>query len=94
QCGEYDSIANPTDQNKPCFKIHSDEMNWKDAEKKCSDDFGSLATINSDEALTNQKKGRMFGNGSMTIQLSLIESTKILPVQVSPFLALEVALRC
>ncbi|GMT30335.1 hypothetical protein PFISCL1PPCAC_21632, partial [Pristionchus fissidentatus] len=31
----------------PCFKIFTDSMSWNDAQKKCADDFGSLATINS-----------------------------------------------
>ncbi|GMT26439.1 hypothetical protein PFISCL1PPCAC_17736, partial [Pristionchus fissidentatus] len=49
QCGEYDVIANPKDTTEPCFKIFTDPLNWKDAQKKCEEDFGALATINSDE---------------------------------------------
>ncbi|GMT27347.1 hypothetical protein PFISCL1PPCAC_18644 [Pristionchus fissidentatus] len=49
QCGEYDVITNPKDSTNPCFKIFTDPLNWKDAQKKCVEDFGALATINSDE---------------------------------------------
>ncbi|GMT26405.1 hypothetical protein PFISCL1PPCAC_17702, partial [Pristionchus fissidentatus] len=49
ECGEYDLIANPKDTTEPCFKIFTDPLNWNDAQKKCAEDFGALATINSDE---------------------------------------------
>ncbi|GMT12207.1 hypothetical protein PFISCL1PPCAC_29170, partial [Pristionchus fissidentatus] len=46
-CGEYEQISDNDDRSKPCFKIFSEPMNWRDAQKQCSDDFGSLAAINS-----------------------------------------------
>ncbi|GMT26383.1 hypothetical protein PFISCL1PPCAC_17680, partial [Pristionchus fissidentatus] len=31
----------------PVWQIFTESMSWNDAQKKCADDFGSLATINS-----------------------------------------------
>ncbi|GMT12193.1 hypothetical protein PFISCL1PPCAC_3490 [Pristionchus fissidentatus] len=47
-CGDYDRISDNDDNTKPCFKIFSEPMSWRDAQKQCSDDFGSLAAINSE----------------------------------------------
>ncbi|GMT26382.1 hypothetical protein PFISCL1PPCAC_17679, partial [Pristionchus fissidentatus] len=55
ECGDYDEISDPGDATKPCFKTFTDPMNWNDAQKKCSDDFGSLATINSEEVKTSSE---------------------------------------
>ncbi|GMT26462.1 hypothetical protein PFISCL1PPCAC_17759, partial [Pristionchus fissidentatus] len=48
-CGEYGMMARSVDKNKPCYKIYTTPTSWRDAERKCQDDFGSLATIHDAE---------------------------------------------
>ncbi|GMT26395.1 hypothetical protein PFISCL1PPCAC_17692, partial [Pristionchus fissidentatus] len=62
-CGEYDGIVDPADETKPCFKIFTDPMSWKDAQKKCEDDFGSLATIN------NAQENYFFWRSAVSINI-------------------------
>ncbi|GMT26388.1 hypothetical protein PFISCL1PPCAC_29196, partial [Pristionchus fissidentatus] len=47
ECGDYETMPGPMVDGKPCFKVYPDKLSWADAQKRCADDFGSLATINS-----------------------------------------------
>ncbi|KAF8367470.1 hypothetical protein PRIPAC_85299, partial [Pristionchus pacificus] len=49
KCGYYDLMENTANGDQYCLKVHSEPLSWEDAQKKCSEDSGSLLTINSIE---------------------------------------------
>ncbi|GMT26429.1 hypothetical protein PFISCL1PPCAC_28816, partial [Pristionchus fissidentatus] len=49
RCGDYESMENFDEEDEACFKIFTEAMTWNDAQAKCASDFGSLATINSEQ---------------------------------------------
>ncbi|GMS98079.1 hypothetical protein PENTCL1PPCAC_20254 [Pristionchus entomophagus] len=49
QCGEFDKMTtNVVDLNKPCIKVYTESVGWREAELKCTQDFAMLASILSD----------------------------------------------
>ncbi|GMT26448.1 hypothetical protein PFISCL1PPCAC_17745, partial [Pristionchus fissidentatus] len=48
-CGKYEQMSISKDESKSCFKIYDGALSWTDAQETCENDFGDLATINSEE---------------------------------------------